>query len=313
MQQPKGYIDSKNPKAVCKLHKTLYGMKQAMREANKKLREIFMKKNIAPVSSDENVYYWTDGKEIMLFGVFVDDILFLGSNQTKMAEFYEEMKLVFEMTIEKEPTSYLKFELERNIQKRYFKLHQKNYTVRLLEQFKMSDCAEKSTPYSTISLLPPRLIKTDATLSFQQLLGKLIWLTNTRPDILFPVGVLCRYMSSYDLEVWNYSKSILKYLKGTAEYGIVYQFDKKETLTYGQGISLTAQVDSDWGGRIEDSRSTSGFTISLNEVCIHAKSKIQKRPALSTPEAETNGVELLAREIEWYRTFFQQLGVKMSQ
>jgi hypothetical protein len=313
MEQPKGYVNSKKPKAVCRLHKTLYGMKQAMREANSKLREIFLNQKILPLSSDENVYYWTDGTDVMLFGVFVDDILFLGSNQAKMDKFYKEISQVFDMTVEKEPTTYLKFEIERDIARRYFKMHQKNYTVRLLEQFQMSDCAVKTTPYSTITLPHPRLVKTDKALDFQSLLGKLIWLTNTRPDLLFPVGVLCRYMSSYDLDVWTYAKSVLKYLKGTAGYGIVYNFDDDRNPKYGQGITLTAQVDSDWGGRIEDSKSTTGFTVSLNDVCIHAKSKMQKRPALSTPEAETNGAEMLAREIEWYRAFLQQLGVVIDR
>ena len=119
------------------------------------------------------------------------------------------------MTLEKEPNTYLKFEIERDKEGRYFKIHQENYTLQLLEQFQMNECAPKSTPYSTVTLLPPRLVKTDTAYDFQTLIGKLIWLTNTRPDIMFPVGVLCRYMSSYDENVWIYAKSILKYLKGT--------------------------------------------------------------------------------------------------
>ena len=175
----------------------------------------------------------------------------------------------------------------------------------------MNECAPKSTPYSTVTLLPPRLVKTDTAYDFQTLLGKLIWLTNTRPDIMFPVGVLCRYMSSYDENVWIYAKSILKYLKGTTNYGIVYKINGSQHPEYGKGITMSGQVDSDWGGRIEDSKSTTGMTISLNDVCIYAQSKIQGRPALSTAEAETNGSEQLVRNIEWYRNFLMELQIHL--
>ena len=118
MKQPEGYADPKNPHRVCKLHKTLYGMKQAMREANNKLRAAFLKIGVSQISSDDNVYYYSDGTDVLLFGVFVDDIQFLGTNEEKMESFYQKhLQSIFEMTLEKEPTTYLKFEIEKDRQK----------------------------------------------------------------------------------------------------------------------------------------------------------------------------------------------------
>jgi hypothetical protein len=120
-------------------------------------------------------------------------------------------------------------------------------------------------------------------------------------------------MSSYDESTWVYAKSILKYLKGTTHYGIVYNVEGSQYPKYGEGITMSAQVDSDWGGKIEDSKSTTGMTISLNGVCIYAQSKIQSRPALSTAESETNGSEQLVRNVEWYRHFLSELQIQLRE
>ena len=70
-------------------------------------------------------------------------------------------------------------------------------------------------------------------------------------------------------------------------------------------------VDSDWGGRLEDSKSTTGWILQLAGVPIMSASKIQKRPALSTPEAEWNGLETTCRIIEWTKGILNELGVKI--
>ena len=73
MQQPERYADSVYPNHVCKLIKTLYGMKQAMRYANNKLREVLATMNIFPLASDDNVYQRIDDKGVIYIGTFVDD------------------------------------------------------------------------------------------------------------------------------------------------------------------------------------------------------------------------------------------------
>ena len=70
-------------------------------------------------------------------------------------------------------------------------------------------------------------------------------------------------------------------------------------------------VDADWGGRIEDSRSTTGWMLRLQGIPVFTASKVQKRPALSSGEAEWNGVETVCREIEWFKGFLDEVGVNM--
>ena len=81
----------------------------------------------------------------------------------------------------------------------------------------------------------------------------------------------------------------------------------------GQGVLLSAACDADWGGRIDDSKSTTGLSLSLNDVCVHAKSKVQNRPALSTAEAECNAVEAVLKEIEWYRGLLMELNISITK
>lgn len=104
---------------------------------------------------------------------------------------------------------------------------------------------------------------------------------------------------------------LLVYLNHTAEYGIVYDFSNcppvKDNI-----FSMVAFADSDWGAREGDCRSTSGWMIQLDGSPIFAASKAQRRPALSTAEAETNALELVCKEIEWTKGFVEELGYKLK-
>ena len=132
-------------------------------------------------------------------------------------------------------------------------------------------------------------------------------------DILFHVSTLCRYMSAYNKEVYSYAIKLLKYLKGTQSYGVVYDCSSMDQSKYGDGIELAFFVDSDWGGRKEDSKSTTGIIVQANGVPVFAVSKCQRRPAVSTAESEFNGVEFACKEVEWYRNFLVELQVNVTK
>jgi hypothetical protein len=313
MEQPEGYCDLSKPLWVCKLLKTLYGMKQAMRCANNKLRQVLSKMKIFPSASDDNVYLRQCDRGTVYLGAFVDDGCLICSSQELAQEIVNELQKDFEITVDKNPTTYLRFEIQRDVESRWFKIHQTQYTLQLLEMFQMSDCKPKLTPYSTQLLVPPRLITLDSSFRYQQLLGKLIWLSNTRPDIMNPVGILCRYMGRYNQDTWNAAKDVLRYLKGTVNFGIIFDVGCGIPPAIGEGVVLSAAVDANWGGRVDDSKSTSGLSIALNNICVHAKAKVQNRPALSTPESECNGVEAVLKEVEWYRGLLMELLIKLGE
>lgn len=113
---------------------------------------------------------------------------------------------------------------------------------------------------------------------YRSLVGKLLYLTHSRPDICFPVSYLTRYMSCPSLCHFSAAKRVLRYLAGTKEFGLWF--------SRGDEGILEAFSDSDWGGSLPDRKSTSGMLIRLGLSSISWSAKKQEIVALSTTEAE---------------------------
>ena len=113
---------------------------------------------------------------------------------------------------------------------------------------------------------------------FRSLIGNLLYLTSTRPDIMFAASLLSRFMQKPSQVHFEVAKRVLRYLQGTMDYGIMYKF--------GGGLNLIFYSDSDWAGSIDDMKSTSGYAflfgssncswLSKNQHCcsIHYRSRI---------------------------------------
>ena len=122
----------------------------------------------------------------------------------------------------------------------------------------------------------------------------------TRPDICFAVGLVSRYQSNPGREHWKAVKRILRYLKGTMDYCLCYQ---------GSNLRLIGYSDADWGGDLDQRKSTSGYTFLLNKGTISWSSKKQTCIALSTMEAEFIAYSAVVQEAVWLRRFFMNLGI----
>ena len=313
MLQPPGYESGDVGTMVCKLNKSLYGTKQAMRYANEKLKAVLLSLGFSPLKSDGNVFTQTVGTDIILLCNFVDDILCACTSNTLMLNVYKGIENNFRCTYEADPSVYLSLQIERDVQARRLKIHQTGYTTLLLQDFGMLDCKPRKVPFTVIDLPPRRLVVLDTSLNYQHLLGRLIWLTRTRPDISFHVGVLCRYMSKYNQAVYDLALDVLKYLNGVKHFGIVYSEGTGDHPAFGKGVLMSAYSDADWAGRKEDSKSTTGWAIRFNNSPVFTGSSAQQRPATSTTvtEAELTGAEFVCHEVEWYRGFLAEIGVEI--
>ncbi|XP_074352319.1 secreted RxLR effector protein 161-like [Apium graveolens] len=120
--------------------------------------------------------------------------------------------------------------------------------------------------------------KVDAT-EYKSLVGNLIYLTHTRPDIMYAVGVVSRFMEAPTDKHHQAVKHILRYVKGTVSHGLVYarSEDKK---------TIAGYTDSDLAGDVVDRRSTGGMCFSLNGSLISWASQVQRVIAVSSCEAE---------------------------
>ena len=154
-------------------------------------------------------------------------------------------------------------------------LNQGKYEVEILKRFGMMDCKALTTPMTTnLKLLNGDTSKIMDVTLYRQIICSLIYSTNTRPDICFVVNTLSRYMAEPRHVQLMAAKHVLRYLKGTLDYGLRYASDGE--------IRLHGFTDSDWARNAKDKKSTSGCCFSLGSCMISWFSKKKSSIALST-------------------------------
>ncbi|XP_047181334.1 secreted RxLR effector protein 161-like [Vigna umbellata] len=179
-------------------------------------------------------------------------------------DFKSSMMLEFDMTNLGKMRYFLGVEILQNTHGIF--MCQRKYAQEVLSRFGMLNCnAVKNliVPGTKLSR-NDAVAKVDATL-FKQVVGSLMYLTATRPDLMFVVSLISRFMANPTKTHWSAAKQILRYLKGTTEFGILY---KK-----GEKLTLVAYTDSDFAGDINDRKSTSGFVFMLGTGAISWSSK----------------------------------------
>ena len=139
---------------------------------------------------------------------------------------------------------------------------------------------------------------------YKQLVGSLIYLSITRPDITFVVGILSKFMHHPCEGNWVVEKRVLKYLKGTQTYGIKYS----KVLDF----HLAGYSNSDFDGDRENGVSTSGYLMNLGSAAISWRSRKQYVPIDSTTEVEYVAAAQATKEIIWLRKILENLQEKQS-
>ncbi|KAK8540598.1 hypothetical protein V6N13_027117 [Hibiscus sabdariffa] len=278
IEQPIGYKVKGKENKCLRLKKALYGLKQAPRAWYSRIDKYFKDKGFDRCLHEHALYIKIkDGGDILIVCLYVDDLIFTSNNPSLIEEFKKDMSLVFEMTDVGLMYYYLGLEVEQ-FEDGIF-ISQNGYAKEVLKKFKMFDCNLVDTPMECgVKLSKFRNgIKEDPTL-FKSLVGSLRYLTCTRHDILFAVGVVSRYRKAPTSIHMKAAKRILRYLKGTIDFGLSY--------SSSHDFQLMGFCDSDFAGDIDDRKSTTGFVFFLGDCCISWSSKKQPIVTLSTCEAE---------------------------
>jgi hypothetical protein len=291
VEQPQGFETHDSQTHVCRLKKALYGLKQAPRTWYGRIDNFLMSLGFIKSKADSNLYYKIENDDQVILLLYVDD-LFLTGNEKLITDCKKKLASEFEMKDLGQMHYFLGLEVWQNPGE--ICLSQGKYVVEILKRFGMMDCKSMTTPMTTN---PKLLCDTsseivDATL-YRQMIGSLMYLTNTRPDICFVVNTLSQYMVEPRHVHLIAAKHVMRYLKGTIEYGIKYDADCEFRL---QGYS-----DSDWAGSVTDRKSTSGCCFSLGSGMISWFSRKQTSVALSTTEAEYMAACLACTEAVWLR------------
>jgi len=214
-----GFEDYKNPEHVYKLKKALYGLKQAPRQWYERLSEFLLSQGYNRGNSDKTLFIKMKREDIILVQVYVDDIIFGSTNEEMCEAFVKAMKSEFEMSMLGEMNFFLGLQVKQ-LKDRIF-ISQEKYYKELLKKFDMDQCKEINTPISTSCQLDQDFAGKSVDQSkYRGLIGSLLYLTASRPDIMFVVCLCARYQSDPKESHYNATKRILKYLQGTKNVGL---------------------------------------------------------------------------------------------
>lgn len=297
VEQPHGYEEGED--MICELDRALYGLKQSPRIWYDTLSTFLQTVGYERLDSDLSVFFNGD----TYLAVYVDDLLIIGPNKTKIAEVKAALSKEFKMTDLGPCKFFLGMELRRDRVNRTIYLNQHAYIKEMLVKLNLWNDTKTGAVPMTCKLEPgpegytaPEEFK----LKYQSTVGSLMYaMLGTRPDIAYAVSAISRYSSNpHDLH-WQAVVRILRYLRGTIGYELVYS---------GSLTPLTGYSDSDWGGDNSTRRSTSGFVFNLGSGSITWQSKRQPTVALSTCEAELIGQTVATKEAVWLRNLLKELG-----
>lgn len=257
VSQPEGYVKKNEERKVYKLLKALYGLRQAPRAWYTRLNKCLKELNFIKCPYEHAVYTKREGDEFLVVGVYVDDLIVTGSNVESVKMFKNQMCSEFEMTDLGKLSYYLGLEVCQ--EKNYIELKQTAYAKKVLEKAGMRDCNPVKYPMEVkIQLHKDGGGKPVDETQFRSIIGGLRYLVHTRPDIAYSVGIVSRYMEKPTVLHLEAVKRILRYVKGTLEYGLIYS---REVGNY----ILSGYADSDLAGSVDDRRSTGGMAFYLND------------------------------------------------
>ena len=287
---------------VCKLEKALYGLKQAPRAWYKTLAAFMHESGLSPLKSDYAVF--VNHNRTLLVAVYVDDILIFGKDKIQINRLKNLLHRRFQMTDLGQASMYLGMQITRDRNRNTIFLNQRKYIEIILDRFKMTDCNPVSTPMETGLKLCKRAdtATPDEMKQYQRLIGSLEYAAGaTRPDITFAVHTLAQYASNPDNSHFTAAKRILRYLKGSINFSLVFVGNKEKEFT------VFGYTDADWGGYTSDGKSISGYCFYIGNSLISHMSKKQATVALSTAESETHAAIQATKEAIWLRDILGEL------
>ncbi|KAK8931089.1 hypothetical protein KSP39_PZI016659 [Platanthera zijinensis] len=291
---------------VCHLRKFIYGFKQSPRAWFEKFSKVVCASGFTRSSADFSLFTRHRSTGTVIFLVYVDDILVTGIDTAGIQQIKEQLNSVFQTKDLGNLRYFLGLEVARRSDG--LVLSQRKYCMDLLHDAGYSGCKPAETPMDANHKLSAHSSDSDKLLTnpeyYRRLVGKLIYLTVTRPDISFAVGVVSWFMHAPRTSHLQAVERILRYLKIAPGQGLVY---KPST-----SLSLVAYSDADYAGSIDDRRSTTGFCTYFGGHLITWRSKKQTVIVRSSAEAEYRAMAVVVSELTWLEGLLGDLGVRLS-
>ena len=307
MDQPQGFVQEGQEELVCKLKKSLYGLRQSPRAWYEKIHQFFVDQGFKRSHADHSLYLKQTSSFLLIVLIYVDDLIILSSDMRVMEELKCRLKDEFEMSDLGELHYFVGIQIERDRKCFRLTLSQKAYIEEVLERFGMADCKPIGTPLEPKAQLVKLSDEEYAlclfemqAIPYKEAVGSLMYaMVATRADLAYPVSTVSQFMSRPGPKHWQAVKRIMRYLKGT--------MDMKLCLG-GKDITIKGYCDADWGGDHDTRRSTTGYVFFIGEGAVSWNSKRQPTVALSTTEAEYMATTQSAKEAMWLRQLMADVG-----
>ncbi|GKA06268.1 putative ribonuclease H-like domain-containing protein [Tanacetum coccineum] len=275
VHQPPGFVDPAHPNKVYKVIKALYGLHQAPRAWYETLSSFLMENGFRRGTIDKTLFIKRKKSDIMLVQVYVDDIIFGSTKRFMCTEFEECMHNRFQISSMGKLTFFLGLQVTQ-LPKGIF-ISQDKYVADILKKFDFLSFRTVTTPIESNKPLVKDEDGVDVHI-YRSMIGSLMYLTASRPNIMFAVFACARFQVTLKASHLNVVKRIFRYLKHQSKLGLWYPRDLP--------FELEAYSDSDYGGASLDRKSTTGGCQFLGRRLISWQCKKQTIVANSTTEAE---------------------------
>lgn len=309
MDQPEGFLTTGKDNLVCKLKKSIYGLKQASRQWYLKFNDTITSFGFVENTVDRCIYMKVSGSKFIILVLYVDDILLAANDISLLHDVKKFLSNNFEMKDMGEASYVIGIEIFRNRSEGLLGLSQKGYINKVLERFRMKSCSagivpiQKGDKFSNMQCPKNDLERKEMeSIPYASVVGSLMYAqTCTRPDISFAVGMLGRYQSNPGMDHWKAAKKVLRYLQGTKDHMLTYR--------RSDHIEVVGYSDSDYAGCVDSRKSTFGYVFLLSGGAISWKSAKQSVIATSTMEAEFVACFEASIHALWLRNFILGLGI----
>jgi hypothetical protein len=299
MEQPPGYVDQTHPNLVCRLKKALYSLKQTLKACSDKVSQYFVTSGFKTSNANFALYVKKIGHGIIIIIIYVDDLIITGNSDTYIFDLKKLLKQKFEMKDLRELRYFLGIKVIQSPKGTW--LLQKQYALNKLTEYWMTGCKLISIPLEqNVKLSADEGDLVEDTTMYKRILGNLIYMTITRPDLSYAIGVVSQFMQTPRKSHLDAVRRILRYIKHTLQCGIFYEAKSQ--------LQVHGYTNANWVGNVLDRRSTSGFMFSFGSGVVSWSSKKQPIVALSSTEIEYKGAAIVAYEIVWLQKPLSHLG-----
>ncbi|KAL0453656.1 UNVERIFIED_CONTAM: Retrovirus-related Pol polyprotein from transposon TNT 1-94 [Sesamum latifolium] len=272
MDQPEGFTDVGEEQKVCRLQRSIYGLKQAFRSWNTHFDEVIRGYDFIKNDCDPCIYKKISGSSVAYLVLYVDDILLIGNYVKILGDIKAWLSTQFSMKDMGEASYILGIKIYRDRSRRMLGLTQSSYIEKVLKRYKMEHSKRGVLPMRHgIKLSKKQSPKTDEELKrmsnipYASAVGSIQYAVQcTRPDVAYALSVMSRYQACAGEAHWGAVKSILKYLKRTKDMFLIYS---------GGELILEGYSDASFQSDNDDAKSQSGFIFKLNGVVAWKSSK----------------------------------------